>query len=204
VTHAGVVSSMDQDTLGRDNFATSAFVKAYYDAIAYARLVNSPDNVPSPDAWFAAAADPLAQVKILALMYNLGLNTGVVATALGNCQKLPIESCVTTDYLVAVSSYTRDLEAAVAAKNCYNEPIARADVADYVAKITPLFVNEDAAALTTGATAAFDAVARGRDSVPFQEVAPSVLSSLDRNMKTKFYCPADQFAFWYNWQCPKQ
>jgi hypothetical protein len=204
VTHVGIVSSADQDRLGRDNFVTSAFVKAYYDTIAYARLANPPNNVASPDAWFAAAADPLANVKILALMYNLGLNTGVVASAMGSCQKTPIENCVTTDYLVAVSSYTRDLEASVAAKNCYNEPITRNDVADYVAKIAPLFTKEDTAALTAGVAAAFDGVARGREKVPFQEVAPDVLSALDRDMKTRFYCPEERFTYWYKWHCPKQ
>jgi hypothetical protein len=200
-SHDTVISATHQDTLGRDNFASSVFAASMYDVVSYAFLAEH--GVASPDAWFASAADPLATVKLTALAYNEGWHSGDLDAAITGCHGQLIENCLgNKDYVVAVSSYTRDLESAVAAGDCYDEPISAADVDDYVAKITPLFVHQDAAAMKSAADAAFARVAAGRATVDFQAIAPAILDALDAVITTQLACPDAALSTWYGVHCP--
>ncbi|MEE9385414.1 MAG: hypothetical protein V3V08_18560, partial [Nannocystaceae bacterium] len=75
VGHGDVVSSSAQAQTGRDNFATSALVKAYYDTFAYSMIPHL-HKVADPNAWFADAIDPLAMEKVIAVLYNRGVWSG--------------------------------------------------------------------------------------------------------------------------------
>jgi hypothetical protein len=201
VQYADVVPSTNQDQTGRDNFASSAFIKTYYDIFAYAMLPTH--DMPSPDAWFSAASDPQAMVKVLALLYNEGAWTGELTTIADHCQHDLIENCLgNKDYVVAVSSYDRELEATVAAGNCYNDVIAIGDVDDYVSKIVPLFTHENGTALTAAGRAAFLRASGGAMSAPFQQVAGAVLDAIDGAMLAHAHCPAAELNQWYMGHCP--
>ena len=201
VMYEDVIPSTNQDQTGRDNFASSVFVKAYYDVFTYAMLPIH--SMPSPNAWFAGASDPLAMVKVVALLYNEGAWTGDATTVATGCQHDLIESCLgNKDYVVSVSSYDQQLEAAVAAGNCYNDVIAISDVDDYVTRIVPLFSHENAAALTAAGRQAFLAASRGAMSAPFQTVAGAVLQAIDGAMQAKAHCPDAALTQWYMRTCP--
>jgi hypothetical protein len=201
VQYADVIPSTNQDQTGRDNFASSVFVKTYYDVFTYAMLTLH--NMPSPNAWFSGASDPLAMVKVIALLYNEGAWTGDATTVANGCQHDLIENCLgNRDYVVAVSSYDRELEAAVAAGNCYNDTIAITDVDDYVSKIVPLFTHENAAALTAAGRQAFLAASGGAMSAPFQQVAGAVIQAIDAAMQAKLHCPDASLNTWYMHHCP--
>jgi len=201
VQYADVIPSTNQDTTGRDDFASSVFVKAYYDVWSYAMLPLH--DMPSPNAWFAGASDPQAMLKVISLLYNEGAWTGDATTVATGCQNNLIENCLgNKDYVVAVSSYDRELEAAVAAGNCYNETIAISDVDDYVSKIVPLFTHENGAALTAAGRAAFLAASGGAASAPFQQVAGAVLRAIDGTMQAKPHCPDAELNQYYMRHCP--
>jgi hypothetical protein len=200
-THDLVISSSNQDTLGRDNFASSVWVKAYYDTFAYAMLTTH--GMPSPATWFAGASDPQAVVKTLAAMYNLGTRSGAADEIAAGCQHDLVEHCLgNLDYVVAVGSYDRELEATVAAGNCYNDVVSVNDVDDYISKITPLFTHEDGAALTAAGRAAFLSASNGAMTAPFQQVAGAVIGAIDDKMSTKLHCPEDEMTYWYMFHCP--
>jgi hypothetical protein len=119
------------------------------------------------------------------------------------CQHDLIENCIgNKDYVVAVSSYDRELETAVAAGNCYNDMIAISDVDDYVSKIVPLFAHENAAALTAAGRAAFLRASGGAMSAPFQQIAGAVLQAIDGAMQAKAHCPDADLNQWYMHHCP--
>jgi hypothetical protein len=201
VQYADVIPSSNQDQLGRDNFVSSAFTKTYYDVFTYAMLTLH--NMPSPNAWFAGASDPQAMVKMIALLYNEGAWTGDATAVSNGCQHDLIENCLgNKDYVVAVSSYDRELEATVAAGNCYNDMIAIGDVDDYVSKIVPLFIHENGAAMTAAGRAAFLQASGGAMTAPFQQVAGAVLQAIDGAMQAKTHCPDAELNQWYMHHCP--
>jgi hypothetical protein len=201
VSYGDVIPSTNQDQTGRDNFASSVFVKAYYDVFAYAMLTIH--NMPSPKAWFAGASDPQAMAKTMALLYNAGAWTGDATAVANGCQHDLIENCIgNKDYVVAVASYARELEAAVAAGNCYNDTIAIGDVDDYVSRIVPLFSHEDAAALASAGRQAFLSASGGAASAPFQRIAGAVLAAIDGSMRAQMHCPDAQLNQWYMHHCP--
>jgi hypothetical protein len=201
VQYADVIPSTNQDQIGRDNFASSAFVKTYYDIFAYAMLPTH--DMPMPSAWFSAASDPQAMVKMIALLYNEGAWTGDATAVADRCHQDLVENCLgNKDYVVAVSSYDRELEATVAAGNCYNDMIAIGDVDDYVSKIVPLFTHENAAMLTAAGRAAFLRASGGAMSAPFQQVAGAVLDAIDGAMQAHAHCPDAELNQWYMRHCP--
>ena len=201
VAYDDVIPSTNQDQIGRDNFVSSSFVKEYYDVVAYAMLTTH--GMPSPNSWFAGASDPQAMVKVMALLYNEGDWTGDATAVALRCQHDLIENCLgNKDYVVAVSSYARELEAAVAAGNCYNETISVSDVDDYVAQIVPLFVREDATALRTAGRDAFLGASGGAPTAVFQKVGGAVLQAIEGAMQAKAHCPGATLAQWYMHQCP--
>lgn len=201
-THEGVVSSTNQAATGRDNFASSAFVKAYYDVFTYARLTQL--GMPDPDAWFSTAADGQAMAKVVALLFNQGGWSGDAERVARQCHDKLIESCLgNTDYVVAVSSYLRELEAGVALGNCYNDLVSQEDVDDYLSRILVLFTREDGPTLRAAARSAFAAAARGEARAPFQKVAGAVLDAIDQRMKAKVHCPEAELSSWYATHCPK-
>jgi hypothetical protein len=201
VTYADVIPSTNQDTTGRDNFASSVWVKAYYDVWSYAMLITH--GMPSPGAWFAGASDPQAMVKVMALLYNEGAWTGDATTAAMGCQHDLIENCLgNKDYVFSVGSYTAQLEATVAAGNCYDDTIQVSDVDDYVSRIAPLFVHENAAALVAAGRQAFLTASGGATSAPFQKVAAAVLQAIDAKMQAKLHCPNAELGTYYMLHCP--
>jgi hypothetical protein len=201
VMYGDVIPSTNQDTTGRDNFASSAWVKAYYDVWSYAMLTTH--NMPSPGAWFAGASDPQAMVKVEALLYNEGAWTGDATTVEAGCQHDLIENCLgNKDYVFSVGSYAAELEATVAAGNCYNDTVAVTDVDDYVSKIAPLFTHENAAALTAAGRQAFLTASGGAMSAPFQKVAGAVLKAIDAGMQARLHCPGAELTQYYMLKCP--
>jgi hypothetical protein len=201
VQYASVIPSTNQDQTGRDNFASSAFVKAYYDVWSYAMLTLH--DMPSPNAWFAGASDPQAMPKLMALLYNAGAWTQDATTVADQCQHNLVENCLgNKDYVVAVGSYTSQLEAAVAAGNCYNDVIALTDVDDYVSRIAPLFSRENAPALVAAGRQAFLAASGGATRAPFQQVAGAVLQAIDANMQARMHCPDAELSQYHRVRCP--
>ncbi len=204
VTHDSTVSSVDQVALGRDNIVSSIHTKAYVDLVNYALLVE--EGAPDPDAWFAGAADPWAKDEMIAQMYNQGPYNGNVQSVLLTCQKQPSlqQGCIGQglQYVTEVTATTRELEASVAAGNCYDDPIGHDDIAYYIDKLTALYVDEDATAITSAAMQAFDDAAQGQAKAPFQQVALPVLEAIEGAMKTKLYCPDATLSTLWNKRCP--
>jgi hypothetical protein len=204
VTHDSTISSMDQVALGRDNIVSSIHTKAYVDLVNYALLVEQ--GAPDPDAWFAGAADPWAKDEMIAQMYNQGPYNGNVQSVMLTCQKQPAlqQSCIGQglQYVTEVTTTTQELEASVAAGNCYNDPIGHADISYYIDKLMALYVNEDATAITGAAMQAFDVAAQGQPKAPFQQVALPVLDAIEGAMKAKLYCPDKTLSTLWNKHCP--
>jgi hypothetical protein len=201
VTYADVIPSTNQDTTGRDNFASSVWVKAYYDVWSYGMLITH--GMPSPGAWFSGASDPQAMTKVMALLYNEGAWTGDATTVSQGCQHDLIENCLgNKDYVFSVGSYTAQLEAAVAAGNCYDDMVQVSDVDDYVSRIAPLFIHENAAALVAAGRQAFLTASGGATSAPFQKVAGAVIQAIDAMMQAKLHCPNAELGTYYMLHCP--
>ncbi len=203
VAFEDVISSQHQDQTGRDNFETGVFAAAMYDVFAHAMLLNH--GTDDPDAWFAAAADPLAAEKVLALLYNRGAWSPELSQVIQGCHQDPIEDCVTPesvawDYVVAVGSYTADLRAALAEGSCYDADMELADVHDLVDALEPLLPGEDWPALRAAAAEAFELAAT--DDVGFQQVAPVVIEVLADGLELRFDCPGAQLEAWYGASCP--
>jgi hypothetical protein len=177
--------------------------KAYVDLVNYALLVEQ--GAPDPDAWFAAASDPWAKVEMVAQMYNQGPYNPDVQRVMTQCQGMPIQSCVVEGlpYVKEVTAATQNLEASVAAGNCYNDPIGRDDITYYLDRLFPLYVNEDPQAIATAALAAFDQAAGGQAKAPFQQVALPVLDAIDGAMKSKLYCPETKLSQLWQKHCPQ-
>jgi hypothetical protein len=159
--------------------------------------------MPSPGAWFAGTSDPQAMVKMMALLYNEGAWTGDATAVAQGCQHDLIENCLgNKDYVFSVGSYTAQLEATVAAGNCYDDMVTVSDVDDYVSRIAPLFVHENAAALVAAGRQAFLTASGGAMSAPFQTVAAAVLQAIDASMQAKLHCPDAELGTYYMLHCP--
>ncbi len=197
-THGDVIASTRQEELGRTNFESSALALAYYDAFAWGMLTVHDDD---PTGFVDAAADPLAQEKLLALSYNRGAWSSTLARALADCVDRPLEDCVTDvphDYLVAVGGYTTELEAAVASGSCYDEPLTRADVARFVDAIAVLDPRADWASVHEAALDAFTVP----DGSRFQVVADAVLEAIVATLPHHVHCPDGEMRDWYGQPCP--
>ncbi len=205
VTHADVISSTHQNTLGRSNVESSAVVVAYYAVFAYALLTTH--GVGDPDAWFAAATDPLAREKVIALAYQQGAWFTELATVLQNCQAQAIESCLATGsaartYVESVGSLIADLHAAVGQGRCYNPEVRQSDVTEYLDRLAPLFPHEDWHALRAQAHDAFARASGGREPAPFQQVASPVLDVLHDGLQARVACPDARLQALYSLSCP--
>jgi hypothetical protein len=201
VQYANVIPSTNQDQLGRDNFVSSAFVKAYYDVWSYAMLTIH--DMPSPNAWFAGASDPQAMPKVMALLYNSGAFSTDATSVADRCQHDLIENCLgNKDYVVAVGSYTSQFEAAIAAGNCYDELVAVSDVNSYVSQLVPLFSKENAGALIAAGRQAFLAASGGAPRAPFQQVAGAVIQAIDGAMLSRMHCPDAELTLMHRVHCP--
>jgi hypothetical protein len=203
VTHDDTISSVNQVALGRDDIVSSVLTKAYVDLVNYALMVEQ--GAPDPDAWFAAASDPWAKAEMIAQMYNQGPYNPDVQRVLAQCQNVPLQSCIVEgiQYVKEVTIATQNLEASVAAGNCYDDPIGHDDIAYYLDRLFALYVNEDQQAITSAALAAFDQAAGGQAKAPFQQVALPVLDAIDGTMKAKLYCPETMLSQLWQKHCPQ-
>jgi hypothetical protein len=205
VGHADVISSASQATTGRDNVETSMLAAGMFGGFTWAMLENS--GAPDPDAWVAAAADPQATEKMLALAYNRGLWSPELASVIEGCADLPLEDCVTPgsiaqDYVGAVGGAVADMEAALAEDRCYNEPLHPADIDELVDALAPMLRAEDWEGARAAAQAAAADQLAGRESAPFQELAPPVLEAMEGALRLKLRCPGAELAEWYGQSCP--
>jgi hypothetical protein len=195
--HEALVSSVDQDTLGRDNFVSSAVTAAYYDVWAF-YMAQKNENVTGMFDWLKTAADPYAVEKVTAALYNRGAWSGTMK-AVAACHDKPIEQCVDgyADYVRQVGAYTREMEAQVTADNCYDNPITAEDVEAFVRQLVPVYKEQNLAQSLAAAQAAFDSVAKGRSEVPFQEVAGAVLDAVEGTLTARIDCPAQGINTYY-------
>jgi hypothetical protein len=205
VSHADVISASNQSVLGRSNFESGAIVVAYYAVFAYAMLAYH--GVDDPDSWFAAAADPLAPEKVMALIYNRGAWSSQIATVLQDCQHQDIESClvpssVEYDYVENVGSLTAELLDAVAAESCYNPNVNASEITTYLDRLAPLFPRENWSLLHAQAQEAFRQASGGQQQAPFQQIARPVLDVLHTGMQARLACPNDQLQSEYQQTCP--
>jgi hypothetical protein len=205
VTHSDVISSLDQATTGRDNFESGAMAATLYNTFAYAMLTNH--GIPDPDAWFADASDPQAMLKMIAVIYNRGAWSGEIDFALDGCQDRPLEECLSTDsvvqdYVRAVSGYAAELETAVEAENCYDDPIGVADIKALVDGLEPMLRYEDWTAIEATAIEAFYAASGGAETLRFQAAAGPVLDAVQDTMRLQLSCPSGQLSYWYGASCP--
>ncbi len=203
-THDDVISSAGQADTGRDNFETSALAAAWYDTFAYAMLTRH--GVEDPDLWFAGAADPQAMLKTIAVVYNRGAWSTEVTSVLDHCQGADIEDClggeVVLDYVQAVSSYARDMEAAIDDQSCYDGETTVGDIQAYADALQPLFPDEPWDEIVADATASFLDRTGGAEAAGFQLVAGAVLDAFEDGMETHLACPDGQLQAWYGAECP--
>jgi hypothetical protein len=203
-THDEVISSATQADTGRDNFEASALAAAWYDTFAYAMLTRH--GVEDPDAWFAGATDPQAMLKTIAVVYNRGAWSTEVTRVLDHCQGADIEDClageVVLDYVQAVSSYARDMEAAIDAQSCYDGATTVDDVQAYADALRPLFPDEPWDDIVAGATDAYLDRTGGAEAASFQLVAGAVLDAFEDGMATHLACPGGALQGWYGVACP--
>lgn len=200
-----VIPSTNQAVTGRDNVEPSMLVAAYYAVFAYAMI--DKNHGANPDTWFAAASDPQAMLKTMTVLYNTGAWSWDVTQIINGCQLQNIESCMNPltgayDYVVAISSYAADMEAAVVASSCYDEDVTVADVHDWLDAMEPLFPNENWAGIKTDAETAFLAASGGAPTARFQTVADAVLTAADGGIGTDLNCPAAELATRYQTTCP--
>jgi hypothetical protein len=202
VGHNEAISSANQATLGRDNFASSALVKSYYDTLSFS-MIYGKHGVAQVGQWLASAADPDADAKLVAVLYNKGPWSQDIDAILAGCHDDLLEKCMVsaTDYPIQIAQYTRALEYEVKQGNCYNPVITRADVESYVARIAFLFRGVDPIAVTQAAADAFDKVANGSSSVDFQVAAGPVLAAIDRVISARPHCPAAELKELYQIEC---
>ncbi len=205
VGHADVISSADQATTGRDNVEPSMLAAGLFSVFTWAMLENA--GAADPDAWVAAAADPQATEKLLALAYNRGLWSPELAAVIEGCADRPIEDCVTPDsvaqdYVQAVGGAVADMEAALAEDRCYNEPLGPADIDELVDALAPMLQNEDWEAARAAAQAAAADQLAGRESAPFQELGPPVLAAMEGALRMRLRCPGAELEAWYGQVCP--
>ena len=205
VSHADVVSSADQASTGRDNVTTSMLAATYFNLFGYAMLTNH--GLADPDAWFAAAADPQAQLKMVALVYNRGAWSTEIDAVIDGCASAPIEDCVTAgsvaqDYVTAVGAYADQMEAAVSRGDCYDDTVYESDVEAWLLSLEPMFPEEDWQAVGLRARAAFLSASGGSAGASFQEVALPVVDAVIGEMAAGLACPADMLDSYYSADCP--
>jgi hypothetical protein len=205
LTHGAVISASDQTTTGRSNFEPGAHLFTLAATFGYAMITKH--GISDPDAWLAAAQDPHAREKIVALIYNQSAWSSAIGDILSGCQDKPLESCLSPgsaveDYVKSVAAYTEILEAGVEQQSCYNAYITTADVASYLDRIEAIFPDEDWPALRTEALKTFVKASGGATSAPFQQVARPLLDLLDSKINTRLRCPAGPLDTWYQHTCP--
>lgn len=205
VSHADVISSAAQASTGRDNVETSMLAATYFNLFGYAML--GKHGLSDPDAWFADAADPQAQLKMVALVYNRGAWSGEVDSVIAGCQGQDIEDCVTAgsvawDYVDAVAAYADELEGAVQRGDCYDATVYDTDVEAWLAALEPMFPAEDWQAVGLRAKAAFLGAAGGSAGASFQEVALPVVDAVIDEMQAGLACPAAMLDSYYSATCP--
>ncbi len=204
VGHADVISSTDQDVTGRDNVESSMLAAAWYGVFGYAML---PSHGTDPDTWFAAATDPLAITKMVALVYNRGAWSGEIDFVLSGCQNSNIEDCVSAgsvawDYVDAVGSYVTDMHAAVADGQCYDADVSLDDAHRWVDSLEPMFPGFDAVAAHSAVESAFLTASNGAHVSNFQQVAIPVTDALDDAWSLELTCPNAELSYWYGQTCP--
>jgi hypothetical protein len=205
VDYYDVVPSTNQGVTGLDNVESSVLTAAYYGVFAYAMIERN--HGANPDVWFAAATDPQAVMKTIALIYNRGAWSWEVTQVINGCQFQDIENCITplsvaADYVDAVASYAADMDAAVAANSCYNETVSVTDVHDWLDAMAPMFPNENWGGIKADAEAAFLLASGGAQTATFQTVADAVLVATDASLMRDLTCPDAQLAYWYGASCP--
>lgn len=208
--HAGLISSKDQDALGRDNFVSSTLSAAYYHAFSFS-FFQLKEKIQDPFSWLASASDPLATPKLAAALYNRGAWSGAASRIFTVCHERLIEECEpgALDYVRQVGAYVREMEGEIARKNCYDEPTALADIDDYVSQLLPLFDDEDEASVREAARSAFLTASQGAETATFQRVALEVVSAIEARLRARVHCPEDELNEFYvpwggpRWTCPK-
>lgn len=206
IGHADVISSEGQTETGRDNVETSMLAAGLFGVFTWAMLDNA--GADDPDAWVAAAADPQATEKLLALAFNRGLWSPELGAVIEGCADAPLEDCVTPDsvaqdYVQAVGGAVADMEAALAAGSCYDQALRPADIDELVDALSPMLQGEDWVAARAAAQGAAATALAGRDEAPFQEVAPGVIDALNGALRLRMACPAGALAEWYGQDCPR-
>lgn len=207
--HAKWVASTDQKTTGRDNFASSAVLAAYYYMWAFGITTNIhpiPAGMPGAprdlNQWFETAADPLAVEKGLALVYN----QGAWGANFNPCHENKVEACGVgyANYVPQIAGYVELLRKEIVNENCYDEPISVEHVKQYVNEVAPMYKGVDVKAVEAAGVAAFEKVAKGAATVNFQAVGHPVVSAVVDAINKPMYCPETAYKK-YNleaWVCP--
>lgn len=194
-----LISSTNQATTGRDNVESSAILTAWYAVYGYAILQRL--NI-QPDAWFAAATDPQARTKVMALVHFSTAWHWIIDDAV-DCQSQPIESClaadpINRDHSVTVAGVVATMQAGLTQGQCYDAAVTEADVIAYVDALSVLWPATDWAAVTRSATTALGS------GGSFQQVAPAVLDAIDASSGVRLRCPGSELLTFYNpYACPQ-
>ena len=202
VGHLDVISSSNQSLSGRDNFASSALVKAYYDTLSYS-MIFSNHKFSGVTQWIDTASDPQAATKLVAVLYNKGPWAPDIRKILDGCHNDLIENCMefVKDYPMQIAQYAQALEHEVEMGNCYDEAVTVANVEDYARKIALLFRGVDADAVVAAANLAFEKTAGGASEVGFQAVAGAVMRAIDEVIAFRPHCPGPELELYYKAQC---
>ncbi len=208
-THAQVISSDLQATTGRDNIEPGILATGFYALFSYAMLQwSSGAGLADPDAWLAAAADPYAVEKLMALAHRESAYSSLVRLSVQGCQDQAIEACWETRapsraaLAQGVASHVAVLDAGVAAGSCYDRDLSAAEIEAYVAAIAPLFPDLDAAAAAAAGLAALETAVPGAEQVPFQQVADAVLDGIDTALPWTLRCPGSELTTAFGMGCP--
>jgi hypothetical protein len=205
-SHAELVSSLSQGVTSRDNIEVGALSLAWYITFAYA--MSREVGVDDPDSWFAAAEDPRALEKLMALQHLSGPWAPEVASVVSGCQSNgQLESCLQAGTIPwerarAVASHVELLERGISEGNCYDRLLWETDLDQYLDAIEPLWPNANWTGASAAASAAFNEVSGGEAYAPFQEVAPAVLQAIDQAGALQLRCPGSELLSHYGYSCP--
>ncbi len=203
-THQTAISSALEETTGRDNVEPGVLATAWYALFSYAMIQwSSGANEADPDAWLAAAADPWAVEKLMALAHRETAYSSLVVLSVQGCQDQAIEDCwadaapTRADLAIGVASHVADLEGGLAAGHCYDRVLTDAEVSDYVQSLAVLFPDGDTEAATEAALAAL-----GGPEAPFQAVGDDVVAAIDGAWPLRLRCPGSELSTRFTVGCP--
>lgn len=198
------ISSLDQDTTGRDNVSSGMAAMTMYLTMAYA--MTGLHGLEDPDVFFVTHPDRLSRVKWASLAQIDSPWSGGMATSLMDCGAQALESCLTEGSsgrvrMETVAGYVQELDAAVHAGNCFDGPISPSDIDAHIDSLSGLLVTVDLEPARMAGQAALEE-ALARDEATIQLGAMLILEAIHQEMDWRLRCPGASLQYHYGLVCP--